>query len=461
MAGEGMFTDIPVEIGVVFEGERIRKQSMHAELGGPSVSEKFELLEVVPSGDITDGTVHLIGPDLADMEPGTVTPFAIHIRAAGASLEGDMESVMERRIHDFCNWIEGFMHLNQRNAIWLRADKRSVGKGLSLRHVGIVLARLYKSALPIIDEIEVTLITDPGEVRARYARALGIYEQRDARSRGMTDEDVDVFYGCSLCQSFAPSHVCVITPQRYANCGAIGWLDGRAAARVDPKGPIYEIPKGECLDPIAGEYEGVNLVVREKSLSDISRVQLYTAFGYPHTSCGCFECTTFYVPECDGLGIVNRDFRGSTPTGLTFGTIADSTGGGRQVEGFHGLSYEYMRSPRFLQGSGGWERVVWMPAAVRAQLKEYIPDGLRERIATEEDVTSVEALMDFLRSREHPILSTREQAPAIPESVEQSPGRAVLPAKTGAGQNPGTGVVVTFRNVTIRADRIFVNRKMP
>ena len=151
------------------------------------------------------------------------------------------------------------------------------------------------------------------------------------------------------------------------------WLDGRAAARVDPKGPIYEIPKGECIDHETGEYAGVNEVVREKSLSDVTRVQLYTAFGYPHTSCGCFECTTFYVPECDGLGIVHRDFRGATPTGLTFGSIADSTGGGRQVDGFHGLSFEYMRSPRFLHASGGWERIIWMPSAVREKIREYIP----------------------------------------------------------------------------------------
>ena len=65
---------------------------------------------------------------------------------------------------------------------------------------------------------------------------------------GIHDEDVDLFYGCSLCQSFAPTSVCVITPDRIALCGAINWFDGRAAAKVDPEGPQFAIEKGECLD---------------------------------------------------------------------------------------------------------------------------------------------------------------------------------------------------------------------
>ncbi|HVP93672.1 MAG TPA: CO dehydrogenase/CO-methylating acetyl-CoA synthase complex subunit beta [Methanoregulaceae archaeon] len=459
-AKEGMFSDIPVNIGVVYEGERIRKQTMHVELGGPQVKEKFEILRVKDPEEINDGEVRILGPDLPDMAVGSSIPFGICVMAAGAKLEPDMESVMERRIHDFCNWIEGFMHLNQRDTIWIRADKRAVAKGLTLAHIGTVMVRLFRSALPIIEKVSVTFITDPALVHERYKKVLAIYEERDARTRGMTDDDVDVFYGCSLCQSFAPSHVCVITPERYANCGAISWLDGRAAARVDPKGPIYEIPKGECIDHEAGEYAGVNEVVKEKSLSDVTRVQLYTAFGYPHTSCGCFECTTFYVPECDGLGIVNRDFRGTTPTGLTFGSIADSTGGGRQVDGFHGLSFEYMRSPKFLRASGGWERIIWMPSGVREKLREYIPFGLYDKIATEHDAGTVEELKSFIHSHHHPILS---RTALIEKEEEKSGGistgdtdSSLRAAINSTGRN--TGVTITFRDVRISADRIFVRK---
>lgn len=460
MTGEGMFSDIPVEVGVVFEGERIRKQQMHAELGGPNVEEKFEILEVKGAGEVEDGKITIIGPDLPQMPEGSSHPFGTEITVSGDGVEPDMAGVMERRIHDFSNWIEGYMHLNQRDAIWLRVDKRSVKKGLTLRHIGLVLARLLKSAIPLIEAVDVTFITDPGEVHRRIGRVRGIYEERDARTRGMTDEDVGVFFGCTLCQSFAPSHVCVITPQRYANCGAISWMDGRAASRVDPKGPIFEIAKGECLDAGTGEYTGVNAVVKEKSLGNVERVQLYSAFGYPHTSCGCFECTTFYVPECDGLGIVHRDYKGTTPTGLSFGAIADSTAGGRQVDGFHGLAFEYMRSPRFLSASGGWKRVVWLPSEVKERMKDQIPPDLWDAIPTEKDVTTVDALTGFLRAHHHPIVE-RTRAPE-PVPAIGNPGKEA-PRPQIASQNtvtiPGGSVSLTLKNVKIHAERMIIRKK--
>jgi len=460
MTGEGMFSDIPVEVGVVFEGERIRKQQMHAELGGPGAKEKYEILEVKGLGEVEDGKITVIGPDFPQMPEGSNLPFGTEIAVTGKGVEPDMAGVMERRIHDFSNWIEGYMHLNQRDAIWLRVDKRSVKKGLTLRDVGVVLARLLRSAIPLIEAVEVTFITDPEEVHRRIGRVRGIFEERDARTRGMTDEDVEVFFGCTLCQSFAPSHVCVITPQRYANCGAISWMDGRAASRVDPKGPIFEIAKGECLDAATGEYAGVNTVVKEKSLGNVERVQLYSAFGYPHTSCGCFECTTFYVPECDGLGIVHRDYKGKTPTGLSFGAIADSTAGGRQVDGFHGLSFEYMRSPRFLAASGGWKRIVWLPSELKERMKDQIPADLWDAIATEKDVTTVDALAGFLRAHHHPIVE-RMKAPEPVPAVE-NPGKEVSRPQI-ASQNtvtiPGGSVSLTLKNVKIRAERMIIRKK--
>jgi acetyl-CoA decarbonylase/synthase complex subunit beta len=457
---EGMFSDIPVEVGVVYEGERVRKQQMYAEFGGPNVPDKYEILEVRKPGEVKDGELTVIGPDLPQIPEGASIPFGTEIAVSGEGVEPDMAGVMERRIHDFSNWIEGYMHLNQRDAIWIRVDKRSVKKGLTLRHIGTVLARLLKSAIPLIGAVEVTFITDAEEVRRRIGRARAIFEERDARTRGMTDDDVDVFFGCTLCQSFAPSHVCVITPQRYANCGAISWMDGRAASRVDPKGPIFEIEKGECLDPGTGEYAGVNAVVKEKSLGNVERVQLYSAFGYPHTSCGCFECTTFSVPECDGLGIVHREFRGTTPTGLSFGAIADSTAGGRQVDGFHGLSFEYMRSPRFLAASGGWKRIVWLPSELKERMKGIIPAELSDAIATEKDVTTVDELIRFLREHNHPIIE-RMKAPE-PVAAAENPGREA-PRPLAATQNtvtiPGGSMSLTLKNVKIHAERLIIRKK--
>ncbi len=451
-----MFEDIPVDVGVIYEGERIRKAQMYVELGGPKVDYKFELVRARSMDEIEDGKITIIGPDLNELEEGGRYPFGIYIEVAGKQIEEELEGVIERRIHEYTNYIEGVMHLNQRYDIWIRVSKNSYKKGLtSFKIIGKVLERLFKSELPIIEKMQITFITDPKEVEKRYKEALEVYEARDARARGLKDEEVDMFYGCSLCQSFAPTHVCIITPQRYSNCGAISWFDARAAARVDPKGPLFPVEKGECLDPIKGEYTGANEAVKKKSLGAIKRVWLYTAFGYPHTSCGCFEAAAFYIPEVDGFGIVHRGFRGETVNGLKFTTIADSTAGGRQVDGFHGISIEYMRSPKFLQADGGWERVVWVPSEVLERVKDFVPPHLIGKIATEKDVTNIEELKEFLKERNHPVVErwkkmeeiavgAAEGAPEVGELIEMP---------VGAG-----GFRIRLENVRIVAKKAIVRK---
>ncbi|MEM3647085.1 MAG: CO dehydrogenase/CO-methylating acetyl-CoA synthase complex subunit beta [Thermofilum sp.] len=429
-----MFADIPVDVGIMYEGERIRWQDAQLEFGGPRVEHKFELVRVRRPEEVEDGKIEVIGPDIKDLEKKSY-PLGIYIEVAGKDLEEDIEGVIERRIHEYVNYIEGVMHLNQRYDIWIRVSKRSFEKGLnSLIYVGKVLQRLFKSELPIIEKIQITFITDPEKVKEKFKEAMEVYERRDARARGLKDEEVDAFYGCTLCQSFAPTHVCIITPQRYSNCGAISWFDGRAAARIDPKGPIFRVEKGECIDPLRGEYAGVNQTVKLKSGGEIQRVWLYSAFGYPHTSCGCFEAVAFYIPEVDGFGVVHRGFTENTPIGLSFSTIADSTAGGRQVDGFHGISIEYMRSPKFLQADGGWERVVWVPSVVLERVKDFIPKDLVGKIATEKDAKTVEELKQFLIAKEHPVVkrweakAAEEAAKVAAEEAKPAPSAAAVPS---------------------------------
>ncbi|MEM2098958.1 MAG: CO dehydrogenase/CO-methylating acetyl-CoA synthase complex subunit beta, partial [Candidatus Bathyarchaeia archaeon] len=345
--------------------------------------------------------------------------------------------VIERRIHGYLNYIEGFMHLNQRYDIWMRLGKKSFQKGLnSFEYIGKVLYRLFKSELPIIEKVQITFITDPEKVKEMYPIALQEYEARDAKARGLKDEEVDKFYGCVLCQSFAPSHVCVITPQRYSNCGAISWFDGRASASIDPKGPVFAIERGEIIDPEKGEFSGVNEAVKKRTLGEVSQVWLYTAFGHPHTSCGCFEAVAFYIPEVDGFGLVHRGFKGVTVNGLPFSTLADSTAGGRQIDGFHGMSVEYMRSKKFLAADGGWHRVVWVPKEIKERVKDFIPADVVDKIATEENVQNIDALKAFLKEKNHPVVSRwAAEAPVVtetaaPEAKEEE--GALVPIATAA-----------------------------
>jgi acetyl-CoA decarbonylase/synthase complex subunit beta len=454
-----MFEDMPVDVGLVHVGERIRKNDMHVELGGPSVEKKFELVKVRKPGAIHDGAITVVGPDLSAMEDGGKYPLGILVEIAGPQLEEDIEGVIERRIHEYTNYVEGFMHLNQRYDIWVRVSRKAYAKGLtSLTYVGKVLIDLLKNELPIIEQIQVMFFTDTEKIAARYAEAMASYEARDARARGLTDDDVDVFYGCALCQSFAPSHVCVITPQRYANCGAISWFDGRAAARIDPKGPIFPISKGECLDPVKGEYAGINESAKKRSLGTVSRIFLYSAFSCPHTSCGCFEGIAFYIPEVEGFGIVMRGYRDVTVNGLPFSTMADSTAGGRQVDGFHGLSLEYMRSPRFLAADGGYARVVWMPQELREQMREFIPADLLSCIATEKDVTTVSELRDFLSGKAHPVTERWKAEDLVPE---ENANGAMQVFSGGDFPVMAGGFKIIFKNAKITADRVIIEPVLP
>lgn len=454
-----MFADIPVDVGVIYEGERIRYKDTQVELGGERIDTKFELARVKGLDEIEDGKIIIIGPDIKDMEVGSAHPFGILVEVAGKQLEEGLESVVERRIHAFCNYIEGFMHLNQRYDIWLRLSKKSFQKGLdSFTYVGKVLQRLYKNELPIIEKIQVTFITDPAKVKEMYAEALKIYEVRDAKARGLKDEEVDKFYGCSLCQSFAPTHVCVITPQRYSNCGSISWFDARATARVDPKGPVYEIDKGELIDPVKGEYSGVNETVKKKSLGEITRVWLYTGFGYPHTSCGCFEAVAFYIPEVEGFGIVHRGHKEVTVNGLPFSTIADSTAGGRQVDGFHGLSVEYMRSPKLLQADGGWNRIVWMPQSIKERVKDFIPEELLDKIATENEAKTIDDLKTFLEARVHPVVERWKAKPV--ETIAEAEEKEV-PAGASVVELPtlpiaASGFKIILKDAKIHAKKVII-----
>lgn len=448
-----MFSDIPVDIGVVYEGERIRKKDMYVELGGPKVQYKFELFRIRDMDRVEDEKITIMGLDIKDMEQGKSYPFGILIEAAGPELEELFEGVMERRIHEYCNYIQGFMHLNQRYDIWCRLSKRSFDKGFNtLKLLGKVLIRLFKSEFPMIKKIQVTFITDQNKIIDYYNEALKIYEARDARVRGMRDEEVDVFYGCTLCQSFAPTHCCIITPERYANCGAISWLDGRAAVAIDPKGPIFEIPKGDCLDPVKGEYSGANEALAKKTFGAINKVWLYTAFGYPHTSCGCFEAAAFYIPEVDGFGIVHRGFKGVAVNGLTFGQIADSTAGGRQVDGFHGLSIEYMRSKKFLQADGGWSRIVWLPSELKERVKDAIPQELFDKIATEKEVENIDELRKFLEEKGHPVVERWKEIKVVEEEEKEVPEKVVAPEELAAV----TGMPISLKNVRIYAKRLII-----
>ena len=397
----------PFDISPMYEGERIRKGEYFVELGGQPLGKPgFELVIALPADQVEDMKVTIVGKDLDEMEEEGAYGFAMIYYVAGEMVEEDLEPVIERRNHDFQNYIEGYMHLQQRHDIWCRIAKSVMKKGLkSLAEIAKATMMLFKNELPFIEKIEAIYSTDE-EFNKKVLDELAwpIYNARDARVEAISDEDVDEFYSCHLCQSFAPTNVCIVSPDRPALCGAITWFDGRAAARVDPEGPNRPVPKGECIDPIKGEYTGVNQYAAEESGGEYTRICLHSFFDAPHTSCGCFETIGFYMPEVDGIGFVHRGYPDVAPNGLPFSTMAGQTGGGKQILGFLGVGVAYFRSKKFLQADGGWRRVVWMAKELKDRIKDCIPEEMRDKIATEEDAKTLDELKEFLKKVDHPVV---------------------------------------------------------
>ncbi|MFP4655136.1 MAG: CO dehydrogenase/CO-methylating acetyl-CoA synthase complex subunit beta [Methanohalobium sp.] len=462
--------EFPLEISPMFEGERIRKNDMYVELAGPK-SKGFELVRATDMDEIEDGKFTLIGPDISEMEEGSRYPFAMLYKIGGELVEPDLEAIVERRNHDFYNYLQGVMHLNQRYDIWVRISKDAINKGLeSFEQMAAAMMSLFKNELTFIEKIEAVYITDPEEIDNEIENAMEIYKARDERTANLHDEDVDTFYGCTLCQSFAPSNVCVVTPDRISLCGAINWFDGRAAAKVDPEGPQFPIEKGEVIDEVGGEYSGVNESAKSLSGGEYDRIKLHSFFEYPHTSCGCFEVVGFYIPEVDGIGWIDRDFTGNAPNGLPFSTMAGQTGGGKQIVGFLGIGINYFRSPKFIQADGGWDRVVWMPKHLKDKVIEYIPENVVEKIPTEEEVGDINELETYLKENDHPVLErwTEEEEEIEEEDEvqpESGPSQYMTQMPTSMPSAPswtpstsGGGVKVTLKNAKVSIDRIIVKK---
>jgi acetyl-CoA synthase len=477
---------IPVPYGPAFEGERIRANDAHVEFGG-NRSMAFEFVTMAEMDDIVDGQIDLIGPDVDAEDTQTrgngdtekrghgdaetrgrgdaetwgggdaetpkdgdsaiqnpkskiqnpsgpkVMPLAIWVEVAGRKMQPDFEPILERQIHHLVNGAEGIWHMGQRDIVWTRISKKAFAKGLRLRHYGEILHAQFLDKYPaIVDKVQVTLITDPAEVERRVAIARKVYIERNKRLASMTDESVEIFYSCLLCQSFAPNHVCIITPERLGLCGAYNWLDGKAAYEIDETGPNQPVAKGYCLDAERGIWEGINQYVLKNSHGTVSTVSTYSMMDRPMTSCGCFEAIVAYVPECNGVMIVNREYTGDTPVGMSFSTLAGSVGGGQQTPGFIGIGKAFITSRKFLAADGGLPRVVWMPAELKRVIGEDLAQraselgmpGLLEQIADETIATEAHQLRAHLEKIGHPALKMPEMGAGKSDAETHRPGDA-------------------------------------
>jgi acetyl-CoA synthase len=404
---------IPVAYGPAFEGERIRKEDMFIEFGGARTP-SFEWVRTREMEEIEDGKVEVIGKNMQELyEKGGKMPLAIVIDVAGRKMQKDFEGVIERKIHHNINEAQGVWHMGQRDINWIRISHNAKKEGFTLEHLGVINATMTHSRFrSIVDKVQVTIYTDEEDVLKLQDEARKSYRERDQRLGGLVDEAVDIFYSCLLCQSFAPSHVCVISPERLGLCGAYNWLDCKAAFEIDPTGGNQPIQKGELVDQRYGRYTGIDEYLKKASGGTVETLNLYTIMENPMTSCGCFECIVAIIPEANGVMIVQRGHTGMTPVGMKFSTLAGTVGGGTQNPGFMGIGRNFIISKKFLAGDGGIKRIVWMTKNLKESLKEAfdqraaeegVPD-LFDKIADETVCEDSEKLLEFLASAGHPAL---------------------------------------------------------
>jgi len=404
--------DIPLSYGPAFEGERIRKDDLYLEIGGGR-TQCVELVQMADMNEVEDGKIELIGPDIPDMKKGDRLPLAITVQVAGRKFQEDFEPILERQIHHLINYAQGVMHIGQRDISWIRIGEQAVEKGFTLKHIGTILhAKFHQDFGAVFDKVQIKLYTEEDKVAEILAKAQEIYHTRDARVENMTDETTEIYYSCTLCQSFAPNHVCVVSPERTGLCGAYNWMDCKASYEINPTGPNQPIEKGETIDPVLGQWKGVNEFVYKASRQAIDHYNFYSIVHDPMTTCGCCECIAAVLPACNGVMTVHREYTGDTPCGMKFSTLAGTIGGGQSSPGFVGHGKYNTTQRKYILGDGGLLRMVWMPKSLKEELREGLlrrgeemgcPD-LIDRIADETIGTTEEEILPFLQEKDHPAL---------------------------------------------------------
>jgi acetyl-CoA synthase len=388
--------DVPVPYGSAFEGEVVRKADLRVEFGG-KYSRAFEFLSMAKLDEITDGKIEVVGPDFSQVAAQGHMDMGIIIKVAGRQMQSDFEPVLERQVHYFVNGASGIQHVGQRDIAWIRVSNMAADKGFNLEHFGKILhARFHEDFGAIVDKVQVTIVTDPAQHAEWLDKARAAYDFRNKRLADLTDNKVEEFYSCTLCQS-----------------GAYNWLDCKASFSINPTGPNQPIKLGKLLDDRKGYWQGTNDYARIGSHGVVQDVSMYSIMENPMTACGCFECIVMLIPEANGVMVVSREDTAMTPAGMTFSTLAGIAGGGLQTPGVMGVGKFYLISPKFISSDGGFKRIVWMSSVLKESMadefkavceREGDPDFM-SRIADASVATTVDELLAFLEAHNHPAMA--------------------------------------------------------
>ena len=170
--------DIPCAFGPAYEGERVRGADLFCQMGGGK-TQCTELVKMAEMNEIEDGKVEVVGRDIGELKEGETLPLGIYVQIAGREFQPDFEPILERQIHHLINYIQGVMHIGQRDISWIRVGKAAVEKGFTLKDIGVVLhAKFHQDFQKIVDKVQVTLYTQKRSGRSDQASPRRVQNPR-------------------------------------------------------------------------------------------------------------------------------------------------------------------------------------------------------------------------------------------------------------------------------------------
>lgn len=411
MAGRGITLTKSGRIrsGSAFENERIRKTDTRLEFGGPDAPASYEI--AISSGEAEDDRIRVVGKDIQELEQGGHS-LSIEVFFSG-DVDPTMEQAVERRIHFALSRTEGVWHSGQRDNMWMRIGNVAVDKGLTFEELGHnIVSDIKYNFAAVAESVEVKFSSDLSAVLSGISEARKHYGMRDSDMVGLTDQNVDSFYTCAICQSYAPGHICIISPERPSVCGSVTWTDAKVGSEVNPGGPQRPFPKGILLDAEKGEWSGADEIVSKTSMGSIRKVCMHSVADSPMTTCSCMEVAVVLSADRRSIILLDRSDSGRNPSGYSFADVSAIVGRGGQHPGFMGIGKHYILSSGFLKGDGGLERVSWMSSRLKSVLGERLRKAfnvaggadLYRKIADETVAEDAGSLERWLSEKKHPTI---------------------------------------------------------
>ncbi len=165
------------------------------ELGNPSVA-SLSLLLWSEGGDVEDGRITLVGPDVPEAKERNV-PFA-QVVIAGGSFASEYDSYRDARDAVYDTRLHGFSvrTMPSRQSIWCRVARVAREEGFSLVDLGAAFIEALKS-LDEVSAAQVVFVTASVEdVKKLSGAAAGAQRIVDAMMKMYQEENFD----CETCE---------------------------------------------------------------------------------------------------------------------------------------------------------------------------------------------------------------------------------------------------------------------